>query len=374
MKKINFIMIMFLFIMSFILVSCIPQQPDDGLTDEERTALKNDKIKPEIIIEEGYEIIQFELGEDYDFLLGVKGIDNLQGDITKKISVDKADFISGKPGIYDIYYWLADYAGNNADVVIRPIKILDRANVKMLAHRGHSTKELENTLDAFLMAAQSDFGGIETDVRMTKDGKIFISHEDSIYNMSGLTGIISQMTKAELMALTFTSSRFNNKEYRFCEFREYLQICKQYDKMAVIDIKGTFTNSNLKLLVDTIIEEEMFDKTLFISFDMVHLNYIKQNYDKANLQFIIGLSNNVNEFNQLINLCLEKRYSLDCAFTNQYLTGEVIDKFLKVGLEVNVWTIDNPEVLKKFVNMGAAYITSNKIEKVIPLEELNLNE
>ena len=49
--------------------------------------------------------------------------------------------------------------------------------VQMIAHRGLSGLALENTNEAFLAAAKRNFYGIETDVRITKDGKFILCHE-----------------------------------------------------------------------------------------------------------------------------------------------------------------------------------------------------
>ena len=41
--------------------------------------------------------------------------------------------------------------------------------MKMIAHRGYSKYELENTKEAFLAAANRSYFGIETDITLLKD-------------------------------------------------------------------------------------------------------------------------------------------------------------------------------------------------------------
>lgn len=49
---------------------------------------------------------------------------------------------------------------------------IDKNNVKLIAHRGVSGIERENTAAAFVAAGNRSYYGIETDVHVTKDGKI----------------------------------------------------------------------------------------------------------------------------------------------------------------------------------------------------------
>ncbi|MBE5775575.1 MAG: glycerophosphodiester phosphodiesterase, partial [Clostridiales bacterium] len=56
---------------------------------------------------------------------------------------------------------------------------IDHGNVKMVAHRGVSGLELENTNAAFVAAGNRSYYGIETDVHVTLDGKFVCFHDDN---------------------------------------------------------------------------------------------------------------------------------------------------------------------------------------------------
>ena len=55
---------------------------------------------------------------------------------------------------------------------------IQKQNVKMIAHRGLSGIEQENTNVAFIAAGNRSYFGIETDVRKTADGQFVILHDD----------------------------------------------------------------------------------------------------------------------------------------------------------------------------------------------------
>ena len=61
----------------------------------------------------------------------------------------------------------------------------DKKNALVVAHRGLSGIERENTNAAFVAAANRSYYGIETDFRRTADGKFIISHDQSLKRVSG---------------------------------------------------------------------------------------------------------------------------------------------------------------------------------------------
>ena len=56
---------------------------------------------------------------------------------------------------------------------------VNNTRVKMIAHRGLSGLEKENTCPAFVAAGNRSYFGIETDIHITKDGQYVIIHDES---------------------------------------------------------------------------------------------------------------------------------------------------------------------------------------------------
>ena len=55
---------------------------------------------------------------------------------------------------------------------------INKNNTVLIAHRGLSGIECENTAAAFVAAGNRSYFGIETDVHKTADGKFIIIHDD----------------------------------------------------------------------------------------------------------------------------------------------------------------------------------------------------
>ncbi len=72
----------------------------------------------------------------------------------------------------------------------------------IIAHRGASADAPENTLAAFRLAIVQGADGLECDLRMSADGVIVISHDDTLARMHDRPLRIGDATAAELAACT----------------------------------------------------------------------------------------------------------------------------------------------------------------------------
>lgn len=69
------------------------------------------------------------------------------------------------------------------------------------AHRGVSALMPENTLPAFAAALALGAEEIEFDVRLTRDGKMIVSHDNTLERISDGTGFLAEQDLAQLRAM-----------------------------------------------------------------------------------------------------------------------------------------------------------------------------
>lgn len=212
--------------------------------------------------------------------------------------------------------------------------------VKFIAHRGLSSAFYENTVQAFAAAGQSNFFyAIETDVRVTADGYFVLAHCDDQFQDQ--TKLVSEITLEEARLLPL-----RNPDYRLATFEEFLDICVQYNKVAVIEIKPTLDKETLERLVEIVIEQEWFFKSRFISFDKQNLVYIREMYPDANLQFLTANTSDI-DFN----------FNLGVQFGS--LGFRNIREAQRKNLEVNVWTVNYRGIARWFIWLGVDYVTTD---------------
>ena len=73
----------------------------------------------------------------------------------------------------------------------------------VVAHRGASADRPEHTKAAYVRALDEGADGVECDVRLTKDGHLVCVHDRSVDRTSTGSGLVSEMTLAQLHALDY---------------------------------------------------------------------------------------------------------------------------------------------------------------------------
>jgi glycerophosphoryl diester phosphodiesterase len=79
--------------------------------------------------------------------------------------------------------------------VERPLKPL------VVAHRGASAEQPENTIEAFEAAIDAGADAVEFDVRMTADGHAVVMHDPDVSRTTDGVGFVSDLTLAEIRKL-----------------------------------------------------------------------------------------------------------------------------------------------------------------------------
>lgn len=79
--------------------------------------------------------------------------------------------------------------------VERPAKPL------VVAHRGASVEQPENTIEAFEAAIDAGADAVEFDVRMTADGHAVVMHDPDVSRTTDGSGLVSEMTLEEIRRL-----------------------------------------------------------------------------------------------------------------------------------------------------------------------------
>ncbi len=235
-------------------------------------------------------------------------------------------------------------------------------NVKIIAHRGLSGIERENTCPAFVAAGNRSYYGIETDVHITKDGKFVIIHDDTTervtlgrYNINVEENDCSAIEKMVLPDLDGTTDR---KDIRIPLLSEYIRICQKYGKICVLEIKNHFEEQHLKKLIEEIYETGYLKYVMFISFDFENCVNIRRLLPRNAVQWLIK-KQEIN--NDLINKLCEN--NLDADIYYKKLNAENVKLLQLRGIKVNCWTCDDKVDAEKLISYGVDYITTNILEQ-----------
>ncbi len=232
--------------------------------------------------------------------------------------------------------------------------------VRIIAHRGLSGIERENTCPAFVAAGNRSYFGIETDVHVSKDGKFVIIHDETTervslgeYNINVEENDCSAFQEIVLPDLDNTTER---KDIRIPLLKECIMVCKKYEKICVLEIKNHFEKENIEKLINEIKELNYIENVIFISFDFDNCVNVRKYLPENDVQFLTSKEIT----NELIEKLCENNLNLDIYY--KQLDAENIKLLHSKGIKVNCWTCDDKEAAEKLVSYGVDYITSNILE------------
>ncbi len=235
---------------------------------------------------------------------------------------------------------------------------INKKQALMVAHRGCSGLEKENTHAAFVAAGNRSYFGIETDVHRTLDGKFVCFHDDTTKRVAIDDMEIERSTFDTLrsLLLTDTDGMKGRTDLRMPTLQEYIRICKKYEKMAVLELKNNFEEDDIRRIVYIISGEDYLDNVIFISFDLQNMLTLRRMLPDQACQYLI--SGEITD--EVIATLTENHLDLDVRYTR--LDEAMIAKLHSKGIKVNCWTVDKPEDAKQLVEWGIDFITSNILE------------
>ncbi|MBO5261582.1 MAG: hypothetical protein J6B45_00900 [Clostridia bacterium] len=236
-------------------------------------------------------------------------------------------------------------------------KKFDKKSTKVIAHRGLSGIETENTASAFVAAGNRSYYGIETDVHKTIDGQFVIGHDNDLKRIAGVDLTLEDSTLAMLQDVVLfdkdgTKSRF---DLRPCTLENYISIVKKYEKHAVLELKSDFTDEEIEKIINIVKDHGYLDNLTFISFNYENLLKVRKFLPSQSAQYLFWKVTD-EEIKRLV------RDKIDADVWCKELTEEQIKKCHENGIKVNCWTVDEPIDGERLASWGIDFITSNILE------------
>ncbi|KEO82118.1 glycerophosphodiester phosphodiesterase [Tumebacillus flagellatus] len=254
---------------------------------------------------------------------------------------------------------------------------LDLHRPMVLAHQGASGHAPSNTREAFQLAVEMGADAFETDVHMTKDGHVVLSHDDTVDRLTNGTGAISAKTLAELKAIDF-GYKFSTDGGRTFPFRgkgvtipTLDEVLTEFPHIRVnMDIKQK-TPPMETALVETIKRHRAQDRVLVTSFHTVTM----QRFKRLGMNGVATSANtrNMVEFVAYWRCGLHKFYKPPVdAFqvpVSQYGIKVVTPRSVQIahdhGVKVHVWTINDEAEIAKLLSWGVDGICSDYPDRVV---------
>lgn len=237
----------------------------------------------------------------------------------------------------------------------------------VIAHRGAAAYAPENTLEAFALALKMGADGLEMDVRMTKDGVLILSHDRGVKagrRRSWIDKIkfskLKKIKNGEIPTLEEALSKFGRITALELDLKQegieeaVVKLLKKYQPKKKIVIKSV----SIKVL-------KKFKK-LYPSAVLSHSSCeLRDSRDLAKRRAIRALCYFLSLTGKPLILRFIKRRTrkagVDFVSLHYRLANKkLIDFFHRKGVKVSVWTINDEELGKKFLDFKVEALITDR--------------
>lgn len=248
------------------------------------------------------------------------------------------------------------------------------SGTQLIAHQGGDNVWPGNTLYAFEQAVALGIDVLETDAHITRDNQIVLMHDEAVDRTTDGTGLIEDMTLAELKQLdaAYDWSRDDGATFPYrgqgIQVPSLEEVFRKFPQMRyVIEIKLT-ENPIQEPLCALIRQHDMQDKVLIASF-----------HDEAMRDFRaacpeVATSASRSEMTKFVLLskiflsglirpdyeALQPPYDPKDSYNIPIVTPGFIRRARAANLRVEPWTVDDPALMRQYIEWGIDGIMTDR--------------
>ncbi len=225
---------------------------------------------------------------------------------------------------------------------------------RIIAHRGGSKEQDQNTLAALLNSYEKGIRGFEIDVRLSKDRRIVLMHDSLIEQLTTGSGRVEDLTTDELAKIrtrkTGQPLPYLEEIFDFLKNKEdaFIQVEIKCDKYNDADL-----TKMCRILLMMVKKQIDPAKVIFISFDERALKKIKK-LSPAQQTCLVA--------SEVHPRLLAKARAVGADYLSVQLDNldrDFIRDAHKAGLKVTAWTITNEADAQLAIALGTDFVTTD---------------
>jgi glycerophosphoryl diester phosphodiesterase len=241
----------------------------------------------------------------------------------------------------------------------------------ILGHRGSSATAPENTLAAFSQALRDGADGIEFDVRLSRDGVPVVIHDATLKRTGGIDQKVSGLSAAELQEIDvgswFSDRRQTRRTFAGENLPSLMQVFELFAaNSGVLYIEMKCDGDEGPALAAEVVrlsrKSQMAQRVVVESFDLSAILEVKKvdSGIRTAALFEPKLSRPISTVRRLKMVAAALEVGADEIALHHTLAGpRVIEKAGRQGLEIVVWTVDEPAWISRARSLGVKALIAN---------------
>jgi glycerophosphoryl diester phosphodiesterase len=263
---------------------------------------------------------------------------------------------------------------------IDPVPHFAERKVSIIAHAGAQGHAPPNTMEAFEAALELGADTLEMDLQVTADGRIVTIHDGTVDRTTDGTGPVAELTLEELQALdagyTWVDDQgdipFRGQGVRHAALSEVFEAFP--DTHLVIELKTDGGEAIIQPTIDLIVEHDRADSVTVASFSEDYLGPVREQlpgvptnmpesetYDFY-VRHLVGLHPWWNPPGMLYQVP-------EVHEGRQVITPRFVRAAERLGVGVQVWTVNDPEQMHRLLDAGVHGILTDYPERVVEVLE-----
>ena len=226
--------------------------------------------------------------------------------------------------------------------------------IPIIAHRGASGYEPENTLAAFRSALAMEADAIELDAQICKSGDIVVFHDKRLKRTTGARGKIKKKKLAGLRKLDA------GKGELIPTLKEVLELCDAKININV-ELKSRHSALATAMVIRSSIRTGHWKNENFFASSFFHREL--RLFHEICPEISIGLL--YNRRPKKIKKRIKLFNPIAVHFNVRFIKKKWIDIAHEHGLKVYVWSVDDPDVADILISDGADGFFSNYPDRLI---------
>ena len=237
--------------------------------------------------------------------------------------------------------------------------------VEWAAHRGESFLAPENTMAAVNLAWKLGADAVEFDVHLTKDGKLAVCHDKDLKRTGGQKLVIAESALEELQKLDV--GRWKGEQFageRVVAIDEVLATVPE-GKRLFIEVK--VGPEAVPALVEAVRRSGKKPARLaVISFNAETIREAKRKLPELKMYYLADQKQDKQTgkwappLDEVLRTAQEIRADGVDVAAKPPVDAAFVRKAKEAGLEVYVWTVDDPDLARRMAGLGVDGITTNR--------------
>tara|TARA_B100000700_G_scaffold113605_1_gene127671 strand:- start:2682 stop:3476 length:795 start_codon:yes stop_codon:yes gene_type:complete len=240
----------------------------------------------------------------------------------------------------------------------------------VLPHRGGMDIVPENTLEALQYSDRNKFTHFETDLRISKDGVVFLHHDETLNRTTSAEGKVSDYLWHDLLKINAGEKFYekNNIKGKSTVFISLEDALSNFSNMKFnLDLKQSGME---RRVLDIIMDSNASERTLVSSFSPMRLRKF-QEINRYNIAISASIKQNLQA---MFNSKFFRLWSIQVQALQipirwkgiKVLTKNLVEYAHSKNIQVHVWTVNDLKVLEECLEIGCDGIMTDR-----PLEVRN---